>query len=162
MKYIHSLLAIWHHQLNVKRKFNVNFNLNMKYDNVRVKQKYLILISQHHWSPTTSHPPLLNPLPPAHPHLYAFHPRCFWKFRKNWKEEGNNMHRKHMFFEICNENCFSTEALYLTVNKKLRHSYNQFGLGVVSKKLEHNITYKILMNKIFPNWLQNLSPKSPF
>ena len=42
---------------------------------------------------------------------------------KNWKEEGNNMHRKHVFSEIHNENCFSTqrptEALYLTVNKKL-------------------------------------------
>ena len=32
MKYIHSLLAIPHHQLKVNRKFNVNFNLNMKYD----------------------------------------------------------------------------------------------------------------------------------
>ena len=46
------------------------------------------------------------------------------------------MHRKHVFSEICNENYFSTqrptEALYLTVNKKLRHSYIQFGLRVVS------------------------------
>ena len=59
------------------------------------------------------------------------------------------MHCKHVFSEIHNENCFSTqrptEALYLTVNKKLRHSYNQFGLRVVSKKLEHNITYGILI-----------------
>ena len=55
-----------------------------------------------------------------------------------------------------------TEALYLTVNTKLRHSYNQFGLRVVSKKLEHDITYEILTNKIFPNWLQNLGHKSPF
>ena len=48
MNYAHSLLAILHHQLTDKSKFNVNFNLNMKYDNVRVKQKHLILISQHH------------------------------------------------------------------------------------------------------------------
>ena len=76
------------------------------------------------------------------------------------------MHCKHMFSEIHNENCFSTqrptEALYLTVNKKLRHSYNQFGLRIVSKKLEHDITYEILMNKIFPNRFQNLSHKLPF
>ena len=48
MKYVHSFLAIPHHQLEVNRKFNVNFKLNMKYDNVRVKQKHLILIPQHH------------------------------------------------------------------------------------------------------------------
>ena len=39
MKYVHSLLAISHHQLKVKRKLKMNYNLNMKYDNVRVKQK---------------------------------------------------------------------------------------------------------------------------
>ena len=55
--YAHSLLAIPHHQLKDNSKFNVNFNLNMKYDYVRVKQKHLILISQHHWSPITPHPP---------------------------------------------------------------------------------------------------------
>ena len=82
----------------------------MKYDSVRVKHKHLILISQHHWSPTASHHPLLHPAPPAHLHPYAFHPCCFWKFLKNWKEEGDDMHRKHMFSEICNENCFSTET----------------------------------------------------
>ena len=81
MKYIHSLLIIPHHQLKVNRKFNMNFNLNMKFDRVT-------------WSPTTSHPPPLHPLPwptacPLHP--YAFHPPCcFWIFEKNWKEEGNN------------------------------------------------------------------------
>ena len=80
MKYIHSLLAILLHQLKVSRKFNMNFNLNMKYDSVRVKQKHLILISHHHWSPTASHQPLLHPPSPAHPHPYAFHPCCFWKF----------------------------------------------------------------------------------
>ena len=76
------------------------------------------------------------------------------------------MYCKHMFFEIHNKNCFSTqrptEALSLTVNKKLRHSYNQFGLRVVSKKVEHNIPYEILMNKIFLNRLQNLGCKLPF
>ena len=45
------------------------------------------------------------------------------------------MHHKHMFSDIHNANYLSiqrpTEALYLTVNKKLRHSYNQFDLRVV-------------------------------
>ena len=62
---------------------------------VRVKQKHLILIPQHHWSPTTSHPPP----PPHHPpptHLYAFCHPCIWKFLKNWKEEGDNILHKHM------------------------------------------------------------------
>ena len=165
MKYIHSFLAIWHHQLKVNRKFNMNFNLNMKYDNVRVKQKHLILISQCHWSPTASHPPLLYPQPLAHPHLYDFCPHRLWKFLKSWK--------KRVIIYIANT-CFlrsvrkiasphrSTGALYLTVNKKLRHSYSQFDLRVVSKKLEHDITYKILTNKIFLNQLQNLGHKSPF
>ena len=72
----------------------------MKYDYVRVKQKHLILISQHHWSPTTSHPPLLHPLPwpPAPPPLLLFafcHP-CFFGNIKNLKEEGDNMHHKNM------------------------------------------------------------------
>ena len=62
---------------------------------VRVKQK-----PQHHWSPTTSHPPPLHPLlwPPAPPLLlpFAFWHRCFWKFSKNWKEEGDNMYHKHV------------------------------------------------------------------
>ena len=165
MKYVYSLLAIWHHQLKVKRKFNVNFNLNMKYDNARVKQKHLILISQHHWSPTTSHPPLLHPLPPTHSHLYAFYPCCFWKFK--------NIGKKRTIICITNT-CFlrfimsiasphrGPQRPHLTENKKLRHSYNQFGLWVVSKQLEHDITYEILMNKIFLNWLQNLCQKSPF
>ena len=59
MKYVHSLLAIPHQQLKDNSKFNVNFNLNMKYGNVRVKQKHLILIPQHHWSSTASYPPPL-------------------------------------------------------------------------------------------------------
>ena len=86
MKYIHSLLAILYHQLKVNRKFNVNFNLNTKYDNVRVKQKHLILIPQHHWSPTASHPPPPphDSPPPAHP--YTFRHRCFWKFKKIGKK----------------------------------------------------------------------------
>ena len=90
MKYIHSFLAIEDHQLKVNRKFNVNFNSNMKYASVRGKQK-IILISQHHWSPTASHPPnqtvltLLHP-PPACLHLYAFHPLCFYKFKKIGKK----------------------------------------------------------------------------
>ena len=76
----------------------------MKYDYVRVKQKHLILISQHHWSPTTSHPSPLHPLPwpPAHPPLLPFafrHPRLFGNI-KNWKEEGDNMHCKHVFLRF--------------------------------------------------------------
>ena len=76
----------------------------MKYDYVRVKQKHLILISQHHWSPTASHPPPLHPLPwPPAPPLLPFtfrHPCLFGNLKKNWKEEGDNMHCKHMFSEI--------------------------------------------------------------
>ena len=76
------------------------------------------------------------------------------------------MHPKHIFSEIHNTNYFSTqrptEALYLTVNKKLRHSYNQFGIRVVSKKNGTWYNIEILTNKIFPNWLQNLSHKLPF
>ena len=71
MNYAHSLLAIPHYQLKDDSKFNMNFNLNMKYDNVRVKQTHSIIISQHHLSPTTSHPPL-HPLPPAQPYATPF------------------------------------------------------------------------------------------
>ena len=67
---------------------------------VRVKQKHLILIPQHHWLPTAPHPPSLHPLlqPPAPPPLplIGFRYHCFWKFSKNWKEVGDNMHRKHV------------------------------------------------------------------
>ena len=145
MKYVHSLLSILHHQLKVNRDFNVNFNLNMKYSSVRGKQKTL-LISQHHWSPTGSHlfPPLPLPWPPALPLLpYTFcHPCCFWKFKKIGKKRAI----------ICITNtCFliftmkmaspqrPTEALYLTVNKKLRQSHKQFRLRVVSKRLKNDI-----------------------
>ena len=61
------------------------------------------------------------------------------------------MYHKHMFSEIHNENGFSTEALYLTVNKKLTHSYKQFGLRLVSKKLENDIKWEILTNLISPS-----------
>ena len=105
-EYIHSRLAICHHQLKVKRKLNVNFNLNMKYDNVRVKQKQFNiptpLITYCFMStsslPSTSFPPLY------------FSSSLLLEILKNWKEEGNNMHHKHMFSEIHNENCSSTEA----------------------------------------------------
>ena len=69
----------------------------MKYDYVRVKQKHLILISQHHWSPTASRPPPLNPLlwtlllP-----ILLFIILTSLEILKNWKEGGNNMHHKHM------------------------------------------------------------------
>ena len=87
LHYAHSLLAIPHHQLKDNSKFKVNFNLNMKYDYVRVKQKHLILISQHHWSPTAPHPPLLHPLlrplaPPLLPHFSFCHPRFFGNLKK--------------------------------------------------------------------------------
>ena len=107
LHYAHSLLAIPHHQLKDNSKFNVNFNLNMKYDYVRVKQKHLILISQHHWSPTVPHSPPLHPLlrplaPPLLPHFSFFHP-CFFGNLKNWKEVGDNMHRKHVVLRFGTE-----------------------------------------------------------
>ena len=34
MNYAHSLLVILHHQLKDNSKFNMNFNLNMKYDDL--------------------------------------------------------------------------------------------------------------------------------
>ena len=74
---------------------------------VRVKQNHLILKPQHHWSPTTPHPPPLHPLlqPPAPPplHQFAFCHHCFWKFSKNWKEVGNNMHCKHVVLRFGTE-----------------------------------------------------------
>ena len=63
---------------------------------VRVKQKHLILIPQHHWSPTAPHPPSLHPPAPPPLPLIGFRYHCFWKFSKNWKEVGDIMHRKHM------------------------------------------------------------------
>ena len=110
----------------------------MKYDSVRVKQKHLILISQHHWSPTTSHQPLLHPPPPAHPHPYAFHPCCFWKFLKIGKKRAiiciANMCFLRFTMKIASPQR-PREALYLTVNKKLRHSYKKFGLKSCFKRI---------------------------
>ena len=79
----------------------------MKYDYVRVKQKYLILISQHHWSPTAPHPPPLHPLlrplaPPLLPHFGFCHPHFFGNL-KNWKEVGDNMHCKHVVLRFRTE-----------------------------------------------------------
>ena len=114
MKYVHALLTIQHHQLKVNRKLNVNFNLNMKYDRVRGKQKHLILISWHHWSPTTSPlPPLQpSPQPPVCTLLpFTFCSHCFWKFKNIRKKSGNNMHCKHIISEIWNGNGFSTESI---------------------------------------------------
>ena len=108
LHYAHLLLAIPHHQLKDNSKFNMNFNLNMKYDYVRVKQKHLILISQHHWSPTAPHPPPLQPLlwslaPPLLLHFAFRHPHFFGNL-KNWKEVGDNMHRKHVVLRFRTEN----------------------------------------------------------
>ena len=98
---------------------------------VRVKQKDLILIPQHHWSPTASHPPPLHPLlwPPAPPPLlpFAFCHHCFWKFSKNWKEEGDNMHPEHMVLRFKTQITYPqrpTEALHLTVNKTINDIMN--------------------------------------
>ena len=90
--YAHSLLAIPHHHLKDNSKFNMNFNLNMKYVYVRVKQKHLILIYQHHWSPTAPHPSPLHPLlwPLATPLLLHFgfcHP-CFFGNLKKLERSG--------------------------------------------------------------------------
>ena len=121
-------LGLPYHLLKVNRDFNVNFNLNMKYDSVRGKQKTFNFnittpLVTYHFSSTSTppSPPLLS---------YAFCPPCcFWKFKKIGKRAI-----------ICIRNtCFlrfkmkiaspqrPTEVLYLTVNKKLRHSYKQFG-----------------------------------
>ena len=125
MKYIHSFLSILHHQLKVNRDFNVNFNLNMKYSSVRGKQKTL-----NFNIPTPQVTYCFSSLPSTHstlascspsPPLHFSSSSLLLEILKNWKEEGDNMH--------------------IDSEQKLRHSYNQFGLRVVSKKLQDNITY---------------------
>ena len=110
-------------------------------------KKHLILMSQHHWSPTASHPPHPPHAPLLHPALpllsYAFCPPCcFWKFKKVGKR-----------VIICITNtCFlrfkmkiaspqrPTEALYLTVNKKIKTQFQTMKnlLRIVSNRLQIN------------------------
>ena len=67
---------------------------------VRVKQKTLNsntttpLITYH--SSSASTPPSAPASCPSSSSLFAFCYHCFWKFSKNWKEVGDNMHRKHV------------------------------------------------------------------
>ena len=96
---------------------------------VRVKQKHLILIPQHHWSPTTSHPPALSPLhpPPAHSHLSAFHPHCFWKFKKIGKKRVIICIISTWFCDSEQKILLHTEAnrgFVLDSEQKLRYSDN--------------------------------------
>ena len=140
MKYIHSLLTISHHQLKANRKFNMNFNLNMKYDRVRGKQK--ILNFNIPTPPIASHPPLLlpTPWPPACPLFpYAFvitasgnfkklkrKEKCFLRFRKKWF-----LHRK--IWEFCDK---FMQLLLHTAKNPLTHNYKQLGLWLVSTNYE--------------------------
>ena len=65
---------------------------------VRVKQKTLNsntttpLITYR--SSSTFTPPSAPASPPLP--LIGFRYHCFWKFSKNWKEVGDNMHHKHV------------------------------------------------------------------
>ena len=100
----------------------------MKYDYVRVKQKHLILISQHHWSPTASYPPPLHPLLwPLAPLLllpFASHRPCFFGNFKNWKEEGDNMHCKHVVLRFEMKITSPHRGFVLDSEQKLRHSWS--------------------------------------
>ena len=136
---------------------------------VRVKQKHLILIPQHHWSPTASHPP-----PPSHPpqphhppaaHPYSFHHRCFWKFSKNWKEVGNNMHRMHVVLRFRTQiTCphRGQQRLCTWQWTKIKIQWQLIWPWEFFQKLEHNITYEILTKKTFWNRLDILLQKLPF
>ena len=110
-------------------KCTVNSNFHLIRSKILPMNDFELTVPNLYPNTTASHPPptypLLHPPPPAHP--YVFHHCCFWKF----KEIG----KKRVIICITNT-CFlrfimkiasqqrSTEALCLTVNKKLRHSYN--------------------------------------
>ena len=130
---------------------------------VRVKQKHLILTPQHHWSPTTSHPP-----PPPHhsplPTLMLLIILASGNFLKIGKKRVIICISNMCFWDLKHKLLLNTKAdrgFVLDSEQKLRHSYNQFGLRVVFKKLEHNITYEKLTNKTFQN-LHHNHHKLPF
>ena len=65
------------------------------------------------------------------------------------------------FLRLVTQITSSHRGFVLDSEHKLRHSYNQYGLRVVPKKLEHDITYEILTNKTFWNMPHN-HHKLPF
>ena len=147
MKYIHLLLSIPHLKLKVNRKFNVNFNLNMKYDRVGGKQKTLNFNIQtplitYHFSSTSAPPSNLSSCLPS-PSLFFLSNSLLLELKKLERKVGDNMHHKHVVSEIQNENGFLTENIenftinlcgfYSTVINKLTRSYKQLGLRLVSK-----------------------------
>ena len=94
LKYKHSLLTILHHQLKVNKKFNMNFNLNRKYDRVRENQKTLnfnitIPLVTYCFSSTPSTLSALDSCPhsPASPSLWLLSSSLLLEILKNWKEK---------------------------------------------------------------------------
>ena len=68
--------------------------------------------------------------------------KCKLKPPKNWKEEDDNMHHKHMFPRFAMKMASSkrpTEAFLLDSEQKIKTQLKQFGLRVVSKRLENDI-----------------------
>ena len=134
---------------------------------VRVKQKHLILIPQHHWSPTSPYPPPplhLPPPPPPPAHPYTFH-HCFWKFLKNWKEVGDNMHRKHMVLRFETQiTCphRGQQRLCTWQWTKIKIQWQLIWPWSCLKELEHDIRYEILTNLTFQNRLHNRNHRLPF
>ena len=66
---------------------------------VRVKQKTLnsnttTPLITYHSSSTFTPPSAPASCPSSSSPGFRYH--CFWKFSKNWKEEGDNMHCKHV------------------------------------------------------------------
>ena len=110
---------------------------------VRVKQKHLILIPQHHWSPTAPHPPPLHPLlwPPAPSPLHPFafrHPRFFGNSKKIGKKWAIICIASTWFWDSEQKLLVHTEAnrgFVLDSEQKLRYSDNEFGLRVLKKKI---------------------------
>ena len=116
MKYVHSLLTIPHHQLKINRKFNINFNLNMKYARVRSRPKTLNFdiptpLVTYHFSSTASASsalPSLFYLPFLMPFILLTDSGILKRLER---KVGDNMHHKQMFSEIQNKNGYSTENI---------------------------------------------------
>ena len=96
---------------------------------VRVKQKHLILIPQHHWSPTTSHLPPLHPLlqPPAPPPLplLLFEIAASGNFQKIGKKRAIICIANTWFWDLKHKLLVHTEAnrgFVLDSEQKLRYS----------------------------------------
>ena len=98
---------------------------------VRVKQKHIILIPQHHWSPTASHSPPLHPLlwppaPPPLPHL-LFDIAASGNFQKIGKKRAIICITSSWFWDLKCKLLVHTEAntgFVLDSEQKLRYSDN--------------------------------------